>query len=267
MNVRIITKGGWILQRIAKEVAKQTNAKISDKSDLNADINYFVNYALLTKKTPNAVAYFTHQEGKLMKVWKRAESLCKGAVYIADRYTPNVRHTKKIYPTGFDYSAVEPVLKVGVVGRIYPSGRKGEDDVLKIDKAFSVGDIEWHFMGSGWDNFEYKNKATFTDWQSDQQAIKFYKNIDVLLCTSKIEGGPIPVLEAIKVGTFVISYDVGNVEEWGTACDVAIVGDFSKMIYMLKALGARKLRRHSLCQRTWEDFGKRHLRFFKQLCK
>lgn len=53
----------------------------------------------------------------------------------------------------------------------------------------------------------------------------FYKQIDVLICTSKFEGTPNPVLEAISSGVPVISSDVGIVRESVTTSNLPFVLD------------------------------------------
>lgn len=53
---------------------------------------------------------------------------------------------------------------------------------------------------------------------------QFYDSIDVLICTSAIDGGPLPPLEAIAAGVPALSTDVGCVHDYelpGRFCTVA----------------------------------------------
>ena len=43
---------------------------------------------------------------------------------------------------------------------------------------------------------------------------RFYDSIDVLICTSSTDGGPLPPLEAIACGVPAISTDVGNMRDF-----------------------------------------------------
>ena len=46
-----------------------------------------------------------------------------------------------------------------------------------------------------------------------REMVDFYNSIDVILCTSKAEGCPRPVLEALSCGKFAVSFPVGMVPE------------------------------------------------------
>lgn len=63
----------------------------------------------------------------------------------------------------------------------------------------------------------YKLKCYFVDKQgnmiSHDKMNEYYSNIDIYICTSKMEGTPNPVLESMAAGLPVISTDVGIVPE------------------------------------------------------
>jgi hypothetical protein len=78
---------------------------------------------------------------------------------------------------------------------------------------------------------------------------KFYESIDLLICTSLTEGGPLPVFEAIACGVPVISTDVGLVKEtgiWKFETVVQAVG----LINHLKAESERR----NYANELYEDF-------------
>ena len=259
MKVNIVTKGGWILERMAEEVAKN-GYTISDKTDPKADINLYFNYALVddVKTRGIKVGYFTHEEPEQIKAWEKAEKLCVAGVYMAEQYKPDCKYTRQIYPTGLDVSGLNPRLKVGVVGRMYKNGRKGEDWIKNLMK---IGGTEWYALGD--DSWSKLGKIKIMAWQSDRQARMFYEFIDVLVCASKIEGGPVPVIEAIKCGTPVISTACGNYEIWSQ--NAVIVGSEMEMDIKLQRMRDAKLERFALTCRDWDWFAKQHRLFLEEV--
>ena len=63
----------------------------------------------------------------------------------------------------------------------------------------------------------YKIKTNYADSQvkmiPHNEMVDYYKTIDILVCSSKIEGTPNPVLEAMACGVPIISTDVGIVPD------------------------------------------------------
>jgi glycosyltransferase involved in cell wall biosynthesis len=269
-KLNIVNRGGWILQRIANEVAEACKSDFDVEVTKNIgpsiyDITYYVNYALCRDENPQGgilVGYFTHQEDdqELQQRWLDAVEILDNAVYIADRYKPNLPG-RKIYPTSHKVEMNEK-LTIGVCGRTYPSGRKGEDRIIEIDKK--MDNIKWHFLGSGWERLPLENEVEISIWQSEQQADDWYRSLDVFISPSHIEGGSIPHLEAIKCGVpRLISWDVGNIEEWGYAYDIVI--DTLDCVTILKEDQAKHDKDFKLASSGWKDFGKAHLKYFNKL--
>ena len=259
MKVNIVVRGGWILGRMAKEVARN-GYKITDKTDPKADINLYFNYALVDDIETKGikVGYFTHKEPEQLEAWEKAEKLCDAGIYMAKQYQPDCTYTKQIYPTGLNYNGLNSNLKVGIAGRMYKNGRKGEDwikNLIKIDYTdwFALGDNSWEELGD----------IQAMKWQSDEQAKKFYEFIDVLVCTSQLEGGPVPIIEAIKCGTPVISTACGNLELWFR--NAIIIEDETEMDVELQKMRDAKLERYVLSSHDWNWFTKEHKIFLEQL--
>jgi len=90
-----------------------------------------------------------------------------------------------------------------------------------IDKAYL--DIELTFVGSVSENIAYKRVRAFVAEHKMEDFVKFegfsqdvesfYRNNDVLLLSSKVEGFPMVILEAMRVGMPVVATRVGGVEE------------------------------------------------------
>jgi glycosyltransferase involved in cell wall biosynthesis len=61
------------------------------------------------------------------------------------------------------------------------------------------------------------NDRNFDSALSREQMLEWYHGIDVLLCTSIIEGTPSPIFEAVSCGRIAVSTSVGMVADWGVA--------------------------------------------------
>lgn len=63
----------------------------------------------------------------------------------------------------------------------------------------------------------YSIETCFADKQDKMiphnEMVDYYSNIDILVCTSKFEGTPCPVLEGMACGNVIVSTDVGIVKE------------------------------------------------------
>jgi len=185
----------WILSRAGKEL-----------DGLDVPGTYFINYALFDETQPKPWgAFFTHIEPKYEKLFNEVAgkvnyAVCSNRIikkYLEDIGVPKV----EIIPHGHD-ERVKKDITFGVVGRVYPSGRKGEHLVDKmLEKCYNV-----IAMGEGWPCEKY------CDWE---KAKDFYNKIDYLVITSTIEGGPVPTFDALASGTPIIApIGVGHCDEY-----------------------------------------------------
>lgn len=127
---------------------------------------------------------------------------------------------------GVDMTAFHPAdqyedkqrICIGVVGRLYPGGRKGEDRLLAIAHQLDPEKFQFQFMGERWDEIiaELRTLGFAVEVAyrcSETEQPKIYRRMDCLLVCSRNEGGPLPVLEALASGVPVISSNVGFVPE------------------------------------------------------
>ena len=98
-----------------------------------------------------------------------------------------------------------------VIGWVGNSEWSGEIEDFKGFKTILKPAIE-ELIKDGYNIEEY-----YADRQirmiPHKEMCKYYSKIDVLICTSKVEGTPNPVLEAMACGVPIISTDVGIVPE------------------------------------------------------
>ena len=192
----------WILRRGAEEIQK-----MFPKTTLNGEprpVNYFVNYALYRPISGILVGHFTHLEHAGQ--WRKAflETVDK-----FDYFTCTCKITEDILLElgakaelihRIRYGCDERMRRkpiFGVVGRTYPSGRKGEHLVKQMVRA---GYDVWGW-GRGWPVLNLSN-----DWET---LPAFYESIDYLVVTSLNEGGPVPVVDALAAGVPVIAPNCG----------------------------------------------------------
>jgi len=96
-------------------------------------------------------------------------------------------------------------------------GRKGLDCFTKgvMELRIQLKNLSILFIGPGWQNLSRTFKeqgisCTYLPYYFDHaQIAKFYRALDVFWVTSRIEGGPVPLLEAMASGIPCISTPVG----------------------------------------------------------
>lgn len=127
---------------------------------------------------------------------------------------------------GVDMAVFQPAIGlrptervcIGVVGRLYPGGRKGEDRLLAIARLLPQQGFEFQFMGERWEDVSAELKGmgfpvVVAERCAESEQLAVYHRMDCLLVCSRNEGGPLPVLEALASGVPVISTDVGFLPE------------------------------------------------------
>ena len=113
-------------------------------------------------------------------------------------------------------------LLVGIVGRLVPV----KNHILFLDMAAiflnenSNMDVKFVLVGDGQlretleahvENKGLENHVSFCGWRRDLPEI--YADLDILALTSKNEGTPVSIIEAMATGTSVISTDAGGVRD------------------------------------------------------
>ncbi|MBT6051430.1 MAG: glycosyltransferase [Candidatus Scalindua sp.] len=231
----VYPEDNWILSRAGKEL-----------EGLEFPGTYFINYAMFDEKQPRPWgAFFTHIEPKYEELFNEVADKVSYAV-CSNRIIKTFLERKgiekvEVIPHGHD-PRVKKEITFGVVGRVYPSGRKGEELVAKmLEKCYNVIS-----MGEGWPCDNY------CDWSD---APKFYKKIDYLVITSRIEGGPVPLLDAMAAGVPVIApIGVGHCDEF--PCIRYVSGDWDSLDRILDKLTNPP---------TWKQWKKDHQSIFSSM--
>jgi len=203
-----------VLPRFVRYLVQHNGWTVSDTPNPQADLNYMVAYFEHHKfagfrETPVAT-YLTHLEddpnsGKVKAFHRSAQTadirVCMNEMYRAQvekRHGTTLRFPLPLEGERFTISAGRktggtPV--VGFSGYLYKSGRKGEHLAKRLVRKFADR-ATFKASGRGW--------PCPTKMYRWDDMPKFYQSLDVFVCTSSVEGGPMTTLEAMSCGVSVV---------------------------------------------------------------
>jgi hypothetical protein len=206
-----------ILRRLAQPLIEGTGWTLGMTGDADADLNYGFPYLAQVPK-PFA-GWFTHREDTIpakVTLWEERAQHAVLRVTSATRYVAELEShglTVCIRPP-LDRAKFSPVAAhtrrtrriAGVAGYIYSGGRKGEDLLAAALRTEQGKAFDWQAIGRGW--------PVPTEHISYDHLEEFYQGLDLLVCTSIIEGVPYPPLEALACGVpIVIPRGVGLLDD------------------------------------------------------
>lgn len=254
MKISIITeKKEWVTRRAARELCEYIPGCEIGGDYANADIVYLMPYTKIGELgviKGKLVTLFTHYEKdnpKKKALWHTALDRTDAIIHMCINeafgegmnavYVPG-----QIIHWGSDLANNQWPKTFGVVGKARP--RKRPEFVTQLVKdGFTV-----LTMGEGWPSEAVNYSGCLKHDRSD-----FYYRIDYLIVTSELEGGPVPVLDAIACGVPVIAPDVGWCWEYPV---IRYNGTYQDLKRVCRQLD---------CVRTWDDFCEEHKIFFERL--
>lgn len=262
--VNIVTSDrGWILERLSRELeTRLPYVRFSGKIDADADIQYYITYSCRHARVSQVeVAYFAHLEAAPeahQKFFDAARDvdfcITHAKLYARMLKDYGIKDVEAVAP-GVDIDRFTLKLRIGVVGRTYHTGRKGEHIV---DQLMDIPDIEWKFTGDGWPGPGLH--------VPESDLADFYRNLDYVLVPALYEGGPMCVVEALACGTEVIAPPVGWVPDFPHI--EFPVGDVSQLrALLLDLLEKKKKLRQSVLGHTWDAWAEGHDRVFRKLAR
>lgn len=260
--VTIITSDkNWILERMAHEITSRISyVRYEDIPNPYSVINYYITYSCRKKKVSQLeMANFPHMEldcAARKNFFDVAENvdycICQSQPYLDMLLEHGIKNAMIIEP-GVDLEHFTPKLQIGVVGRTYHTGRKGEKIVASL---MDLSWIDWHFTGDGWPGKALNLKA--------EEMPGFYRKMDYILVPSLYEGGPMCVAEALACGVEVIAPPIGWVPKFPHI--EYPTGDESALRKILANLYAQKMKLHeSVANVTWDAWAKGHDHIFRKL--
>lgn len=258
MRISIITESKeWICRRAAEELCSRLpNCQID--GDINkADIVYLMPYTKIGKigKVPGKlVSLFTHYEKKDAKkatAWLEASQRSDAFIFMSwqwQKYFFSMSYVKNPHAVIHWASDLKPFEKTfGFIGHARP--RKNPHYAQALEDA----GLRVIINGPGW--LKQPHELNCMDDQSASGRRRFYELIDYLVVSSSIEGGPVPVLDAIASGVPVIAPNVGWC--WEYPC-IPYDGTQEGLLNVCKKLAY---------VRQWADYAHDHRIFFEGLIK
>lgn len=215
-----------ILARLACVLAANTGWTIGKFPDQNVDVNYwdcYINYAEKYcgyKKTKTA-AFFTHYDTVLPEKedwWTAAARAIDLRITSAPQYagvlsalgkTAIARPALDRAAFGIETRPPTAPPTVGLSGFVakLTYHRKGADLVERLAQSDFAHKLRLVATGMGWPHVKTVERAI-------GELPHFYHSLDVLLCASRVEGIPMPPLEALACGVpVVIPRGVGLLDE------------------------------------------------------
>lgn len=211
-----------IVPRLSRNLAKYTGWSIGETFDPSADFNYAGLYLGGLGDWPQNIptktgAWFSHYplSGKRRKWIRMAEEVDLRTTCVPEYFkmlqaygstamvTPGMRHDV------FNLSRPKTSFgkwTIGTAGFVTEGDRKGPDLAFKLYEKYGV---KMKTVGRGWLH-PHETLPSFTD------LVVFYHDIEVFVCTSRVEGIHLPTLEALACGTkVVIPYNVGVLDQFG----------------------------------------------------
>ena len=153
----------------------------------------------------------------------------------------------------------KPKLTLGIVGRVYPGGRKGEDLVKAVvEDPEMMSDMQIVASNEDWG---------VPVWDFEDRA-NFYRAIDYLLVPSRLEGGPVPFMEALACGTLAIAPPIGVVSQFPHV--EYSVGDIQSLKEVIRSVKNGFLERRTkiaqyIAPYNWENWAFQHENIFRKL--
>ena len=241
-----------VIPRFSRYLSDRLGWTVTRSPDPEAEVVYLSAYfeSQRCKPWPSVpvAAYFTHREeeppgngkAKLFdQVAKRVQLRIATAKMYADVLSPYGTTAQMPPPVERDRFTVpkgrNKRIVAGFSGYTYANHRKGEDLVRGVLASKPGRGVEWRASGRGW-----PVPTTRYAWK-DMPA--FYQGLDVLVVTSRVEGVPMPPLEALSCGVSIVApRGVGMMDELPDVLGIhrykrGDVGDLVKALG--KAIAAR----------------------------
>lgn len=235
--------------------------------DLNADINIHAPYHTLVGEQDYGngkhIALYTHcnpnSEGQLLEACERADIVTAMSFAGRNELLNFGVDPKKVWVTPsaadqFNYRR----KAVMICGYPQPNGRKRESILLDLAYKYNLTGYEFIFTGNGWEDFAKKLaglgvEAKITATLDEKVLTGLYQSVDVLLVTGYLEGGSLPILEAMACGTPLLSPRFGYAADYLDEED--IYDGVDDLMDKLHALFEKGVRYHQIAKAwSWKDY-------------
>ncbi len=168
-------------------------------------------------------------------------------------------------------------INIGYIGRSYSDGVKNEEKLLTIANAIDNKSFKFTILSPNMDIIINKLKALGFEviTNKDGNFVNLYKNIDVVLITSKYEGTPLPLIESMKYGHTVLSTRVGEVPEHLSSEYIFEQNNVEGFVNALNNINKnrsileenRLINSEKVKNLTWENHVKQYVQLWKETIK
>ncbi|MEI7784761.1 MAG: glycosyltransferase [Betaproteobacteria bacterium] len=266
----ICPKDGWIIEKMGLQIHKHLRGSTlyyanhpnlyreGGPLDQEGTINYYLTYILFKgKRRALDAAWFTHIEEDphnkhIADYFIKAARSVDLAIFNAPKYENQCKEFTKRSATiipGVD-EKFKLKLNLGIVGREYDyTSRKNPELAIKL-------------AAIDWLNIEYTKGEI-----PEEKLPEFYNRQDYTLVLSKVEGGPMCVLESLAMGKEVIfPRGVGFGEMFYEGLHMYEKDDSDSLSLLLGRLYLQKMRTREIVEGyTWKSFAEAHHQMFYDL--
>lgn len=200
----VIESGRWMPCKWAEEFSARMYASTVSTEPINDGANVFINHALYKRDPQNKapqIAVFTHKEEKNRALSNLFDSVAQQCDWCFAQSEPTLlqlpENKRSILSVGVESQFIKPQLVLGMPVKEQPNDRK------RVSWAKKVGELE-------------NVSVRITGGRVKEKDMPlFYKNLDYVLITSQLEGGPMAVKEAIAMGKpLILPRGVGWCDEY-----------------------------------------------------
>ncbi len=158
---------------------------------------------------------------------------------------------------------------VGIIGFVQPNGRKREGILLDLAWQYDLSPFHLVIVGGGWGPTVNALKAMgvsveWIEFANDDDMRKIYPALDALLVTGYVEGGPLPLLEAMASGLHVISPSFGYAADLLEAEN--LYSTVEELTERLDVMVKKPIENYRITRAwTWADYVAEHALIFGRL--
>jgi hypothetical protein len=250
-----------------RELAKLYELTESETVEPQADLNIHVPWHTLADDMDYGagkhIAVYTHcnpgAEALLIKACERADIVTAMSFTGRQELLNFGVDPKKIWVV---YSAADGFVyrprTILVVSYPQPNGRKRESLLTDLAWQYDLTPYQFILAGNHWEETAERLKmlgvnVQYTEANNDELVQKLYQMTDVFIATGYMEGGPLPLLEAMASGVRVLS------PRFGYAADLLDEDDLyetpAELMEKLDAYNEKSVRYHQLARLwTWTDY-------------